>query len=262
VEELFKLPALDPLALELGRQPAQPSQASTTLVRPVWPGETRLDVASQESFAVGDVISITGGGSSETRTIAGFGSVVVCRPLTCGYPAGAVVSKQVAVPRLKLGQVTDATPAPTDGHSPIQMARRPKVLRAPFSVLSPRDVQGNASENREDSFGSVVTSVATYRSSRSGMNRMPRSAAGARPTSFALSSLRDAELVPRVDCVVAPGDQDYSSEISSVPGRWLNAGQLDKRDACLALPPPLPQDVPPTRRPDQMDLLIFGEGRR
>ncbi|CAK0841854.1 unnamed protein product, partial [Prorocentrum cordatum] len=72
----------------------QPVQAATRLMRAVRPGEARLIVAAQEAFALGDIVSVTSGEHSESRTIVGFGSLVLDRPLSHGYPPGAVVSKQ------------------------------------------------------------------------------------------------------------------------------------------------------------------------
>ncbi|CAK0877717.1 unnamed protein product, partial [Prorocentrum cordatum] len=82
-------PPAAPTAVEL----AALAPASTTLAQPAHPGDTRLSVASQEGFAVGDVVSITAGGHSETRTIAGFGSIIVHPPLSNGYQVGAVVAR-------------------------------------------------------------------------------------------------------------------------------------------------------------------------
>jgi len=54
--------------------------------------------------------------------------------------------KQVDVPRLKLGQVTDAAPVPTKQQPQARMARRPPALPAPFSVPSPRERPHPAAE--------------------------------------------------------------------------------------------------------------------
>jgi len=50
-------------------------------------------VESEEGFSVGDTIVITGGGNSETRDIASFGSIVLDAPLNYGYPAGSSITK-------------------------------------------------------------------------------------------------------------------------------------------------------------------------
>ncbi|CAK0815843.1 unnamed protein product [Prorocentrum cordatum] len=67
--------------------------ATTALVSPVLAGSQELVVESEEGFSVGDTIVITGGGNSETRDIASFGSIVLDAPLDYGYPAGSSITK-------------------------------------------------------------------------------------------------------------------------------------------------------------------------
>jgi hypothetical protein len=55
-------------------------------------GATVLNVASQEGFSAGKEVVISGGGNSETRTIASVGSLVLTEPLTHGYPADATIT--------------------------------------------------------------------------------------------------------------------------------------------------------------------------
>lgn len=69
------------------------STATTVLVSPVQAGAQELVVESEEGFSVGDTAVITGGGNSETRDIASFGSIVLDAPLEYGYPAGSSFTK-------------------------------------------------------------------------------------------------------------------------------------------------------------------------
>ncbi|CAK0893075.1 unnamed protein product [Prorocentrum cordatum] len=67
--------------------------ATTVLVSSVLAGSQELVVESEEGFSAGDAIVITGGGNSETRNIASFGSIVLDAPLDYGYPAGSSITK-------------------------------------------------------------------------------------------------------------------------------------------------------------------------
>ncbi|CAK0804709.1 unnamed protein product [Prorocentrum cordatum] len=67
--------------------------ATTALVSPVLAGSHELLVESEEGFSVGDTIVITGGGNSETRDIASFGSIVLDAPLDYEDPAGSSITK-------------------------------------------------------------------------------------------------------------------------------------------------------------------------
>lgn len=51
-------------------------------------------VESEEAFSVGDIVTISGGGNSETRGIVSFGSIVLDAPLGYGYPAGSRITRQ------------------------------------------------------------------------------------------------------------------------------------------------------------------------
>lgn len=66
----------------------------TVVVDPVPAGVKELEVVSEDGFVVGDTVVISGGGNSETRAIAGFGSIVLDSPLEYTYPAGSRISKQ------------------------------------------------------------------------------------------------------------------------------------------------------------------------
>jgi hypothetical protein len=64
----------------------------TTLSQPVQAGATVLNVASQEGFSLGGRVVISGGGNSETATIASFGSIVLAEPLQHSYPASSTIT--------------------------------------------------------------------------------------------------------------------------------------------------------------------------
>jgi len=66
----------------------------TVVVDPVPAGVNELEVVSQDGFVVGDTVVISGGGNSETRAIASFGSIVLDSPLEYTYPAGSAITKQ------------------------------------------------------------------------------------------------------------------------------------------------------------------------
>lgn len=50
-----------------------------------------MPVASTDGFVVGDLVTVTGGGNTETRILSGVGSLLLDSPLSFGYPAGAAV---------------------------------------------------------------------------------------------------------------------------------------------------------------------------
>jgi ferredoxin len=54
-------------------------------------GATSLLVASTDGFVVGDLVTVTGGGNTETRILSGVGSLLLDSPLSFGYPASAIV---------------------------------------------------------------------------------------------------------------------------------------------------------------------------
>jgi hypothetical protein len=66
----------------------------TVVAEPAPAGVKELEVVSQDGFVVGDTVVITGGGNSETRAIAGFGSIVLDAPLEHTYPAGSSITRQ------------------------------------------------------------------------------------------------------------------------------------------------------------------------
>jgi hypothetical protein len=51
-----------------------------------------LNVDSQDGFLAGGKVVISGGGSSETHTIASFGCIVLTEPLKHSYPAGSTIT--------------------------------------------------------------------------------------------------------------------------------------------------------------------------
>jgi hypothetical protein len=73
-------------------------------------GATALPTASNEGFSIGQTITIIGGGNQEWRTIVGFGSLLIDKPLENDYPLASLItpSDGPATPA-----PTSATPAPT-----------------------------------------------------------------------------------------------------------------------------------------------------
>jgi len=67
-------------------------KVTTQLNTAVPAGATSVVVASQEGVKVGDKITFTGGGNTETKTVVGFASILLDSPLKYAYPAGATVT--------------------------------------------------------------------------------------------------------------------------------------------------------------------------
>jgi hypothetical protein len=66
--------------------------AGTTLQAAAVPGQTRLDVVTQQGFAVGDAVAVDAGtGIAEQARIVAFGSLLLDRPLQFAHAVGAVV---------------------------------------------------------------------------------------------------------------------------------------------------------------------------
>jgi len=90
-------PALPGVPKAKGKAAPAPAPApvvETTLNTPVQPGTTVLPVASNTGFQIGDMILV---GNAETRTITGFGSLILDSPLTGTYPAGTPIQKVPAI---------------------------------------------------------------------------------------------------------------------------------------------------------------------
>ena len=84
--------SLQPSDTERDQQPRPPSRPGSTFLIVAAPsGTTRLEVASTEGFAVGDLIRIGSSAGSETGTIVGFGSIILQNPLVGSYAAGTPV---------------------------------------------------------------------------------------------------------------------------------------------------------------------------
>lgn len=82
------------------------AKATTQLTADVPAGAISVVVASQEGFNVGDKITFTGGGNTETKTVVGFASILLDSPLKYSYSAGATVTAESPNP-------LDPTLAPT-----------------------------------------------------------------------------------------------------------------------------------------------------
>ena len=92
----------------------------TFLVIAALTGETRLEVASTDGFAVGDQIRIGTGLGAELRTITGFGSIILGLPLASFHGMGtpvALVAHGVGTP----------TPTATPSYTPTAEATLPVV---------------------------------------------------------------------------------------------------------------------------------------
>jgi len=86
------------------------AKATTQLTADVPAGATTVVVASQEGFNIGDKITFTGGGNTETKTVVGFASILLDSPLKYSYSAGATVTAESPSPM-------DTTLAPTTATS-------------------------------------------------------------------------------------------------------------------------------------------------
>jgi len=88
----------------------------TKLTTPVPAGATSIDLGSEEgSYKIGDKVTFTGGGHSESKTIIGMASILLDSPLTYSYPAGATIStgsQDSPVPE-EDSPTPPVTPAPT-----------------------------------------------------------------------------------------------------------------------------------------------------
>ncbi|CAK0807098.1 unnamed protein product [Prorocentrum cordatum] len=96
-----------------------PSAAATAapgvvLVSQAAAGAQELFVNSEVEFRVGDAVVITGGGNSETHTIASFGSIVMDAPLKHSYPAGSSVMK--VMPQIAQSITAQTVKATGDPH--------------------------------------------------------------------------------------------------------------------------------------------------
>jgi len=68
--------------------------ASTTLKKALAKGATKLDVASDAGFKIGDMIDVgPGTPEHEVNTVKAFGSIICATPLQNDHPAGTVVAK-------------------------------------------------------------------------------------------------------------------------------------------------------------------------
>jgi len=68
--------------------------ASTTLEKAVAKGATKMPVASDSGFKIGDMIDIgPGTPEHEVNTVKAFGSIICATPLQNDHPAGTVVAK-------------------------------------------------------------------------------------------------------------------------------------------------------------------------
>ena len=103
-------------------QPPQPTGVTvstpghTVLLSTAAGGTTRLDVASMDGFAVGDVVRIGSGAGSETGVIVGFGSILLQQPLIGTFAAGTpvdLVAQATPTPTPTLGVVGTPVPSPT-----------------------------------------------------------------------------------------------------------------------------------------------------
>ena len=79
--------------------PTVGANPSTSLLQPVLAGATRVEVASQAGFKIGDTIRFGAGlPNQEDNTIAGFGSFILATPLKYAHAAGELVTKVAAAP--------------------------------------------------------------------------------------------------------------------------------------------------------------------
>lgn len=85
------------------------SPGHTFLLVAVSAGTVRLEVPSNDGFAIGDLIRISDGTHSEIGTIVGFGSIILQNPLTNSYEAGSTIDV--------VGHTTP-TPTPTPTVAP------------------------------------------------------------------------------------------------------------------------------------------------
>merc|ERR1712128_108583 len=68
--------------------------ASTTLAKAVAKGATKMNVASDAGFKIGDMIDVgPGTPEHEVNTVKAFGSIICATPLQNDHPAGTVVAK-------------------------------------------------------------------------------------------------------------------------------------------------------------------------
>lgn len=97
-------------------QQTQPSSrpGSTFLVVAAPSGTTRLEVASTDGFAIGDLIRVGSGPGAELGVIVGFGSIILQRPLVGSFAAGSPV-ELVAHPAPTPTPTPTSTPTPTLG---------------------------------------------------------------------------------------------------------------------------------------------------
>merc|ERR1712232_1157202 len=83
---------------------------TATMTSPVPANSTELPVSDVTGFIVGYNVTVAGGGKSEVKIIAGFGSIVLTTPLVNAYPAGSTVTQ--VTPPSAAGNAIQATGDP------------------------------------------------------------------------------------------------------------------------------------------------------
>ena len=69
----------------------QQKQHQVSLTHPASVGDIRLHVTSQESYKKGMFVIIGSGMTAECRTISGFGSIIIDKPLVFSHPSGSIL---------------------------------------------------------------------------------------------------------------------------------------------------------------------------
>ena len=162
----------------------------TFLIASAAVGSTRLDVASTDGFVMGDVIQIDSGGTNQTRTIVGFGSILIDRGLDQGVTIGAPVDLLARVgstltptasptptvtPTATLGGVGSIQPTPTPSSTPTATATptltstvTPSVTPTATGTVSPSatatltpSVTPSATVTSQEGATATVTATAT-----------------------------------------------------------------------------------------------------
>merc|ERR1712086_149794 len=126
---------------------AAPGLLTNQLSAPALAGQNVIQVTNQAEFAVGEIIVIDAGTPiEETRTIVGFSSIILDRPLLFDHSVTSTVQKQAVNP---------ATLSPGDPCAPVTTPQpAPENPCGTFARLS--DGEGTAGKKTQRSVFSVV----------------------------------------------------------------------------------------------------------
>lgn len=188
----------------------------TGLTEPAGAGATRLEVASNDGFEVGDTVTVNPGGENEeTATVTGFGSLILAAPLAKSHEVGELVVgpqslEATPVPQIqgtaRVGSTLTAAPGSWQP-GPVQLAYQWSADGEPVAGATGPTLALTAPLQGKAIRVAVTGSKADFRSvTRTSAPTVPVAAAtGAKPTGPA---------------PVIVGKAQVGRTLTAVPGRW------------------------------------------